>query len=389
MRNKRVFLVLLLFVGPVLFQNCGCEELDPGEIDLTFDDDTIPVITTDEWACINFTLKDTNGVDWISFWEDPQGIYAFRPATFFRIKIWWPMPFIMGRDIIRYLGYHSFNIDATIEAENPQGWYAKVYPSSINKTTAGFVHNLSLYVQTTNLAVDYDVVLNLTITRNDVYGEPSGRTIAYIPLKAATGSFTLLDSGEGTYSTSPKTIKKIPFSITHKGSYPTTYHLFSNHQNGLYVQLSDQYITLEAGESKTAYITVMTPEKLYDPGTYYPLKVIATSDDGSMVKTTDFLIFTQGSYLSQLTITLLVLSLLLLFIGLLVLKKLITYLKAKKRRKKEMRKEMIIERINKSGGKNHNRLQNIRRRKTSQGFQIKTINSLENIQKHQNQKLKN
>lgn len=307
-----LFVFILLLLTAISTIKAEDYEDEDGEIRLEINHERLPAIRRN-WTSINLTLRDITGIDWDRFFV--EGAYNYN-----WMQIAWPI-IMFNPDIVDFLGYNSLLIEINILSDNPEGWNAKIEPGNIPKTSYNYSHNLTLSVKTTDLCADYNPTLELVFTRTDREGQPIAQTKAYIPLKAEIASFTLLQTPQPTQKTAPKTISTIPFSITHKGEYSTTYHMKAEYANDLVVQLSDQYITLRPNEAKTCQLVVLTPERLYEPGANYPVTVTAIAEDGSAIHSAEFMVISQGFYLSQLLLVLIISTIILLLIMMVIIRK--------------------------------------------------------------------
>ncbi len=332
MKSIPVLLVLLILLLSTLSAIKAEEyEEEDGEIRLEINHDRLPTIGRN-WSKINLTLRDITGIDWDRFFVEGTYNYTW-------MQIAWPI-LLSNPDIVDVLGYNSFLIDINILTDNPEGWNVKIEPGNIPKTSYNYSHNLTLSVKTTDLCVDYNPTIELVFTRTGREGQPIAQTKAYIPLKAEIASFSLLQTPQPTQKTSPKTISTLPFSITHKGEYSTTYHLKAKYPSDLVVQLSDQYVTLRPNEVKTCELVVLSPERFYEPGANYPVTVTAVSEDGSAIHSAEFMVISQGFYLSILFyVQLLVFSLLLIILYLVV--RIVRKIHKKRQKTKENVKQKI------------------------------------------------
>ena len=338
MKRLTILFVLTLLLLPTA-STIKAEDYEDenGEIRLEINHERLPTIGRN-WTSINLTVRDITGIDWerfISKWDPMVFWKNFTYSHFWMNYVWEKLG--IDPDI---LGYNSFQIDINILSDNPEGWNAKIEPGNIPKTTTYYNHSLTLSVKTTDLCVDYNPTLELVFTRTGRLGQPIAQTKAYIPLKAEIASFSLLQTPIPTQTVSPKTIFALPFSITHKGEYSTTYHLKAEYPNDLVVQLSDQYVTLQPNEVKTCELVVLSPECFYEPGANYPVTVTAISEDGSAIHSAEFIIISQGFYFSILFYVQL-----LVFFLLLIILYLVVRISRKILKKRQKTKENIKEKI--------------------------------------------
>ncbi len=171
---------------------------------------------------------------------------------------------------------------------------------------------------------------------------------------------------------SPKTIFALPFSITHKGEYSTTYHLKAEYPSDLVVQLSDQYLTLQPNEVKTCELVVLSPERFYEPGANYPVTVTAVSEDGSAIHSAEFMVISQGFYLSQLLVVFILAATLLALILIFIIQKLRGKISKLRHIDDEQRRKNVIDNIK------NKRKNNQIRRKTKSEYHLTKDNFLKN-----------
>ncbi len=341
-----IFVLALLLLTTASTIKAEEYEDEDGEIRLEINHERLSTIGRN-WTSINLTIRDITGINWegfISKW-DPFVFWKHLDYSHWWMNVVWKYVFKIDPDI---LGYNSFLIDINILSDNPEGWNAKIEPGNIPKTTTYYNHSLTLSVKTTDLCVDYNPTLELVFTRTGRLGQPIAQTKAYIPLKAEIASFSLLQTPIPTQTVSPKTISTLPFSITHKGEYSTTYHLKAEYPSDIVVQLSDQYVTLRPNEAKTCQLVVLSPERFYEPGANYPVTVTAISEDGSAIHSAEFMVISQGFYLSLLFYVQLIALFILLIILYMVVRIVRKILKKRQKTKENVKQKIASQQKNSS-----------------------------------------
>jgi hypothetical protein len=293
-RIKRTSLLSLLLIFflfnislalPALAQDQG-EETN-AEISVIINGSTLPSIQKN-WTAINFTVYDFFGLPWDALKDR---------FTTFQMRVIWP--FLFGiPDIKRYLGYTSISFDV----ECPTGWSGKVEPATIPKTTGGYVHkNLTLYLQVTDLATEYNPTIRIICTRYDVLGGEYGITIMTLPVKASSLNFAFVNALESTKKAAPRSIVYFPIQISNKGEYRGYYQFKIEGQNGIIGLVSQQTLILEPGETQVVQLGVRTPETFYDVGTPRIINIIVSPLGSSSEQfETNVIVITEGFYISPL-----------------------------------------------------------------------------------------
>ena len=157
----------------------------------------------------------------------------------------WPILFQI-KDIKRILGYTSISFDV----ECPSGWAGKVEPATIAKTTQGYIHdNLTLYLQVTDLASEYNPTIKIKCTRYDVLGGEYGVTYLTLPVKASSLNFAFINALEPTKKAAPRSIVYFPIEIANQGEYRGSYQFSIDEQSGMIGLVSQQTLILEPGET--------------------------------------------------------------------------------------------------------------------------------------------
>lgn len=265
------------------------EAVTNAEIVVNINEKNIPPIQKN-WTEIKFNVTDFFGIPWDLIKDDP--IYGNRILQ----RFVWPITFGIP-DIKRYLGYTSISFDV----ECPPGWTGKVIPATIDKTTSTYFHNISLFLQVTELASEYNPTIIIKCTRWDVLGGEYGITYLTLPVKAAALNFAFINALEPTKRAAPRSIVYFPIQITNKGEYRGTYEFRIEAEKGILGLVSQQALLLEPGETKTVELGVMTPEAFYDLGTPRNIKIIVSPLGSPSNKfETNVIVITEGFYVSPL-----------------------------------------------------------------------------------------
>ncbi len=251
--------------------------------------DSIPPVQVSNWTSIEITVLDSCGINWTRFQED----------LLFYAKYIWPVVHPSWRP---YLGYTSLRFEPEIISGNPDGWYLDVNPSSVTETTTGYSHPITLRARTDDSAVDYSIVVGIKTTRYDLFSEPMGESYIYVPLKASPANF--IEIGEQATTTkfaSPKSMVYFDVTIKNTGYYKDTFVFEIEAENNLLGLFNEQVVTMEPDETKQVTVGILTPEKLFDPGTPNQIKLyVASSANNSKTLIGNFVVMTQGMYISPL-----------------------------------------------------------------------------------------
>jgi hypothetical protein len=265
------------------------EETTNAEIVVNINQENIPPIQKN-WTAIKFNVADFFGIPWEAIKDDP---WFGNPIL---QRFVWPILFGIP-DIKRYLGYTSISFDV----ECPTGWSGKVIPATIERTTSTFRHTITLYLQVTDLASEYNPTIKIKCTRWDVLGDEYGITYVTLPVKAAALSFAFINALEPTKRAAPRSIVYFPIQITNKGEYRGNYEFRIEAEKGILGLVSQQSLLLEPGETKTVELGVMTPEAFYDFGTPRNIKIIVSPLGSPLNKfETNVIVITEGFYVSPL-----------------------------------------------------------------------------------------
>ncbi len=288
----------LLLSGSSFVQSKGTQETveTSAEISATIIDQSLPGIQKN-WTAINLTVFDNFGLPWNLILE---GRYnrTFLGSKFlysnFWTQTWWVYFWKIPKGM---LGYTSLGF----QPEYPIGWSVKVIPSTINSTTEGMEHHITVYAQVNQLASNYSPLIRIKCIRYDTFGIEYGTSYINLPLKAVSLNFTYVQAIEPTKKAPPRSVVSFPIEVTNKGEYKNTFQFNVTGESGTYGLVSQQSLTLDPGETRTVQLLVSTPEVFYDVGTprkidvsVYPLGMPGTKSDLSVI------VITEGFYISPL-----------------------------------------------------------------------------------------
>jgi len=279
-------LIFLLLHISIASPTSAQEGQTNAEIVANINELTIPSIQKN-WTAIKFTVYDFFGLPWDKLKDQ---------FTIIQMRIIWPILFQI-KDIKRYLGYTSISFDV----ECPPGWSGKVEPATIPKTTGEYVHNLTLYLQVTDLATEYNPTIKIKCTRYDVLGDEYGISYLTLPVKASALNFAFVNALEPTKKAAPRSIVYFPLQIMNKGEYRGIYKFEIEAEEGMLGLISEQTLLLEPGETKIVQLGVRTTEVFYDIGTPRNVKIIVSPLGSSTNKfETNVIVITEGFYISPL-----------------------------------------------------------------------------------------
>lgn len=280
-------LIFLLLHISIAVPTTAQEEETNAEIVVNIEGATIPGIQKN-WTAIKFTVYDFFGLPWDVLKDQFSNI---------QMRLIWPILFQI-KDIERFLGYTSISF----EVECPTGWAGKVEPATIPKTTGNYVHeNLTLYLQVTDLATEYNPTIKIKCIRYDVLGDEYGISYLTLPVKASALNFAFVNALEPTKKAAPRSIVYFPIQISNKGEYRGIYQFKTEAQSGMIGLVSQQTLLLEPGETRVIQLGVRTPEAFYDVGTPRTINVIVTPLGSSSEQfVTSVIVITEGFYISPL-----------------------------------------------------------------------------------------
>ena len=279
-------LLLLLSAGLIPVTFAQTSDGEPAEIVAEIKE-TIPSVQVSNWTSIDITVFDSSGINWSKF------------KDWFSAKVLWPVIHPNWRP---YLGYTSLRFEPEIISGDPNGWYLDINPSSVTETTTGFEHVITLRARTDDSAVDYSIVVGIKCTRYDLFSKPMGESYIYVPLKAAPANF--IEIGEQIATTkfaSPRSMVYFDVTIKNTGYYKDTFQFEIEAENGLMGLFEQQVITMESDETKQVTVGILTPEKMFDPGTPNQVKLyVRSSGNNSRTLIGNFVVMTKGVYISPL-----------------------------------------------------------------------------------------
>jgi hypothetical protein len=281
----------LLLVDTVLVCAQGTTT-EPAEINGSIRGNNIPPIQVANWTKINLTITDQTGIPW--------GKMQNNSWLKFASKFIWPFIHPTWR---RYLGYTSLTLETEIVEGNPRGWYTKITPTYIPQTDAGITYNnVTLYVKTDDIAVDYAVVVGVKVSRLDIYGKESGVSIIKIPVKAsALNNLKMNTIGATTINVAPHSYASFDVNIQNHGYYKSMFYLTFANASDLFVSTPQQIIVLNPDETQAVKIDILTPETFYDLGTPHTISVYVTSiSDPTPRLVGSLVVVTEGLYISSL-----------------------------------------------------------------------------------------
>lgn len=295
--STAILAFILLFamfstIGLVQAQD-GAESVEGGaEINANINGD-IPSIQVTRWTEIDITIRDAFGIDWAMLEEN---------VPRFVMEILWPLNPGFPQPVKRFLGPTSFKLEPEIIQGNSDGWYVKVTPTKLDDSIRGDSHNVTLEVQVDDSSIDNSVVVGIKCTRIDTLGGEIGYSYIYIPVKASPTNFIRMDALENSMKeTGPKSMVYFTLDIMNEGYYKDVFEFEIEEENGLMGLMSQQAVTILPGETTRVNLGILTPEKLFDPGTPNKINVYVRST-GNTTKTLigSLIVVTKGFYISPL-----------------------------------------------------------------------------------------
>lgn len=299
MRTKRFSIVVLVLlfaslmvVSPIPAQDEEEQAGDGAEINAKIIDD-IPSIKVSTWTDIDLLIVDKFGIDW-------RMLSSSVPEWWMRI--FWPLNPSFPQPVERFFGPTSIKLEPEIAEGSESGWYARINPSTIEETYSGDNHTVTLQVQVDDSSVDNSVVIGIKCTRIDTLGGELGYSYIYVPVKASPTNFIKMETlEESTKETGPKTLIDFTLDIKNEGYYKDVFEFEIEEENGLMGLMNQQAVTMLPGETKRVTLEILTPEKLFDPGTPNEVKIFVRST-GNTTKTLvgTLIVVTKGMYISPL-----------------------------------------------------------------------------------------
>jgi len=280
-------ITLLLLNIPV---SADGEFEDAAEIisNINVSDYKIPSIRVSEWTSINITVTDAFGIDW----EQLSSVFPIRS------RYLWP---ILHPSWKPFLGYTSLSFVPEIVEGDPNGWRMKVSPNGIFQANSGNTYDLKLEIQADDINVDYAVVVGIRAIRSDTYGNPIGDSYIYVPVKASALNNVKMQTTVTTKEAPLHSIMSFDATISNYGYYKDMFSIELRGENDLEILSPNQVIVLDPGASQKISIDVLTPEKLFDPGTPHRIEVYVTSSgDPDAMHIGSLVVITKGMYISPL-----------------------------------------------------------------------------------------
>ncbi len=328
------FLLLTAFLFPIVSSQ-ETEEDIKAMINAKIDGD-IPSIERSNWTAIEIEIEDAFGLNWTFLQSQFNDLY---------MKLIWP--FMFGKDVDKYLGYTTLRFKPDIVQGDPNGWELKVEPATISGTTDGHKHKVILYAQIDEFAADYSVVAGIKCTRILSNGEVEGESYINIPLKAAAFNYIRMDAIDSKKQTSPRSIVNFEIDITNRGFYEDVFMFEVKGDKEVSGKIAEAGLLLEAGETRTVTLSVLTPDKFYDPGTSYNIDIyVHSTSDPTKQYVGSVVVESLGFHINILAITTLVIVIILLIIIFYIIKntdfskkRLSKYVQSRSKKKKQRKED--------------------------------------------------
>lgn len=263
---------------------------DAAEIIANIDapDYKIPAVRISEWTSINITVTDAFGINWTQ-------LETFFPI---RSRYLWPLIHPSWKP---FLGYTSLRFEPEIIQGDPNGWRLRVTPNAIPQANSGKTYKLTLEVQADDINIDYAVVVGIRAVRSSVYGDDIGDSYIYVPVKASALNNVKMQTTSTTIEAAPHSIVRFDATISNFGYYKDMFSIELRSENDLKILSPNQVIVLEPGSNQKISIDVLTPEKLFDPGTPNRIEVyIFSSGDPNAMHIGSLVVITKGVFISPL-----------------------------------------------------------------------------------------
>lgn len=291
-----VVFVLLLFSSSALIYPISAQDEDDSEIDAEINArivGDIPSIKVSDWTQIEIEITDAFGIDYRRLSEQ---------VPRFIMEVIWPLNPSFPQPVKRYLGPMSIRLIPEIVEGNENGWQLRMGPSIINNTLSGDTNSATLEVFVDDSSIDNSVVVGIKCIRLDTFGEPIGTSWIYVPVKASPTNYIKMETLEDNRkTTAPKTIVDFTLDIKNEGYYKDVFEFEIEEENGLMALMNQQAVTMLPGETKRVTLEILTPEKLFDPGTPNEIRVYVRStgnETETLVGT--LIVITQGVHISPL-----------------------------------------------------------------------------------------
>jgi len=280
----------------------------------------IPSVKVSEWTPITVYVVDGFGIDW-------ERLSQVLPEWWMRIL--WPLNPMFPQPVQRFLGHTGLRFEWEILEGDSKGWFVRITPNEISKTNPTYVHQIQVDARIDESAVDYSVVIGIKCIRLDTFGGELGSSYIRIPVKASPANFVKMYAAITEKHAPPKSIVRFTFDVTNEGYYKDVFQFELITENGLLATFKEQSIVLNPGETRSVTLNVLTPEKLWDPGTPNKIEVQMYSHGDPIPEPVGRLVvYTEGIYISPL-VGLVLIPLILI---LLIIYVLFFYRKAKKER---------------------------------------------------------
>lgn len=301
--------ILILILIPL--NNASSQKLTLGDAEINAyvkKEGELPSIQVNQWSTINISILDTFAMNWSLFQE--KFFNYSKPLGLWVNTFSWN--FLFGRNLDRplnsFLGYTSLRFTSEILSKNSSGWKVKITPNSIGNTTTGKKHFINLEVMVDEAPVNYSVIVRINCTRLDTYGVDYGYSYIDIPLKAEPTDFVAMKLDKEVGHAGLHTINTFTINLTNKGYYKNTFFAHIKSSDDLFCTVDNQVLTLKSNEQRTLKINVLTPDKIIDFGTPYPIDVyIQSASNNSSRLIGSYTLITRGIHLSPI-LSLIILS---------------------------------------------------------------------------------
>ncbi|MBS3778428.1 MAG: hypothetical protein KGY50_03950, partial [Candidatus Thermoplasmatota archaeon] len=297
-----------MFIGasvPVSSQDESTEASAEVVAQLDEPSNKVPAIRVTDYTAINISVRDAFGIPW-------EQLSTNMPIL---ARYIWP---IIHPSWKPFLGFSSLAFETEIIQGDGRGWFHKVEPSAIANADQGRNYNLTLYVKTDDISVDYAVVVGIKVIRKDTSGNEMGVSYIYVPVKSSQLNNVKMSITDTSKEAAPKSYINYEATISNLGYYRGMFELKFEHDENLTVSTENKIIVLESGETKNVNIQVLTEEKLFDIGTPYEIKISAVSSgDPNPIHVGTIRVISKGMYISPLILIIaipIIISLLIVFI---------------------------------------------------------------------------
>ncbi|MDG6219251.1 MAG: hypothetical protein QCI00_07400, partial [Candidatus Thermoplasmatota archaeon] len=253
--------------------------------------DGIPPVSISNWTEIGISVDDAFGLNW-DWLQEKFGII--------QREFIWPSRFMFGPDVRKYYGYTSLQFEVEVISGDGDGWYFDVFPSTIDKTTGNWSHFINLRAQVDKSAADYSIVARLKCTRILSNGEVYGISYSYIPLRAKSYNYVRMISTEYKKEGSPRSIVHFNLDITNEGYYEDVFKFHFECSDEIYAFAHQSGAVINPGATRTIDVSVMLPERLFDPGTANTIEVyVSSSSDRTLTYIGSIVVVTSGMFFPQ------------------------------------------------------------------------------------------